>query len=77
MIQFLKDAVFARDLRFTVGKLDLKPGDMVVVKFPGKLTADGVDALQRGLKEIFPDHRAIVLENGADIDVISSVKEKQ
>ena len=53
--------------RIEIARLELKPGDKIVLKYPGRLSDQAYENLQASLKPSFPDHEIIVLEEGMDL----------
>lgn len=56
-----------------IERLQLQPGDLIVIKSKYVLSAQAVDNLTKSVKEIFPnnEHKVIALEEDMDIAVIS------
>ena len=56
-----------------IERLELKPGDIIVLKSKYKLSAPALEHLAKSITDIFPDneHKVIVLEEDLDIAVIS------
>ena len=67
----------AADLReippVTVAVARLEPGDVIVVEFPLKLTPDAMDQAVEVLADVFPKHRAVVLDGGATLKVARAI----
>lgn len=49
---------------------ELKPGDVVVLRYDEVLTQDAVDRIAERLREIFPDHKVMVLDRGARLEAV-------
>lgn len=60
-----------QDISFTISKLDLKPGDIVIIRCRQRLTQDGVNRLRETMKLAMPDQKALVLEDGMEIAVLT------
>lgn len=58
---------------FEIAKLDLKPGDFLVLRFPGKLTPEMVDRLKTQLDGagVVQKAKILVFEGGADLAVFT------
>lgn len=54
-----------------VQRLELKPGDKVVLTLPYRSTLEVVERIRALLVDKFPDHEILVLEEGTKIGVIS------
>ena len=60
----------ARDISFTIGKLELEAGDIVILKSPGRMTYDGATRLREAAREALRGHKCIILDGGMDIAVL-------
>lgn len=58
---------------FDVTKLDLQPGQFLVLRFPGRLSMAQVECLRQQIDGcgICPKGKILVLEGGADLAVIT------
>ena len=54
----------------SVNALRLEPGDRLVVRFAGKLSRDQAEHIRTVLEQELSGHRCIVLDSGAELDVI-------
>lgn len=54
-------------LELTTQRLDLQPTDTVVIKHPAVLSPESKRLLLENAKSVFPNHKVIVLDAGADI----------
>lgn len=54
----------------TVERLALKPGDILVFKYPNRLTAAEFEYVSARFKELLPDTKVLVFEDGADVAVL-------
>lgn len=52
-------------------RLELKPGDILVLKVDFKLSDSARNALYREIRAAFPDHRILILDTGIDMGVLS------
>ena len=50
--------------------LSLKPGDVVVLRHPGKLSDIAFAIMRESIQPLFPDNKIMLLEEGASISVI-------
>lgn len=56
-----------------ISKVDLQPGDVVVVKLARALTQAAGDKLAELVQPYFPDHQVLVLSDGIDLEVVRRV----
>jgi hypothetical protein len=68
---FRREFVPARPLA-ALGRLELRPGDTVVVSTPLACQEDLVALLRDEASGLFPDHRVLLLTQGATISAIGS-----
>jgi hypothetical protein len=54
----------------TVQRLDAKPGDTLVITYPGPVPMAHVERIQRTMKEGFPGFKCLVIENGGVVSVL-------
>lgn len=54
------------------GKLELKDGDFIVLKYKGQLSEKAYNNIQDFMKTSFPQNKCIVLEEGMDIGTIGA-----
>jgi hypothetical protein len=52
-----------------IAKLELKPGDKIILKYPGRLSDVAFERLRVSMKPYFPDHEIIILEENMDIQI--------
>ena len=57
--------------------LALKPGDVLVLKCPGKVSYDTAEKLRDMIETQFPGHKALVLDDGLELGVISPTSEPE
>ena len=62
------------DLDFTIAKLELKPGDIVVLKFPQRLSHEQMMHVREYWKTICPSVKALILESGAEITLLTKAE---
>jgi hypothetical protein len=53
--------------------LELRPGQILVVKYDGFLTLEAQERITSKLKQKFPDNQVMILEGGLDIGVIDCI----
>jgi hypothetical protein len=58
-------------VEFRISKMDLKPGDFIVVRFRRALSGKQVDCLRESLKGVLPDNKILVFEGEVDLAVLS------
>lgn len=59
-----------------INRVRLKPGDILVFKYSGNLSAAVAEFIKIQLEEVFKGHRCIVLEDGAELEVFEPTGEK-
>jgi hypothetical protein len=57
-----------------IAKLELKPGDTIVLSHALKLSFEIMGRLKSQLESIFPGHRVLVLDKGLDLSVVTPVE---
>lgn len=55
-----------------VRRLRLEPGDALVARFPGRLSAAQCERIKDQCERIAPGHKVVVLEGGAKFDVLTA-----
>lgn len=55
---------------FSIGSIELRPGDTIILKSAGPLTPNATLRLEEMVKQKFPGNTAIVLERGFDLAVM-------
>lgn len=68
---FRREFVPARPLA-ALGRLELRPGDMVIVSTPLECQSDLIALLRDEAAGLFPEHRVLLLTQGATISAIGS-----
>jgi len=58
---------------FEIASVNINPGDVLVLKSKSFLSADAAKHVSESLKEIFPGHRIVVLEDGLEFAVVSGM----
>jgi hypothetical protein len=48
----------------------LKPTDIFVITVPQEITLEQAERIQRQMKKLWPDHKAIVLGAGAKLTIV-------
>jgi hypothetical protein len=56
---------------FEIARLDLRPGDVLVLRSPEPLSQATVARITAFIENKFPGHKAIVLENGLSLGVMN------
>jgi len=54
----------------SVKVLEIKPGDLIVIKVPVLLTTMQYSRLKAHIKNEYPDWKFVILDGGADIGII-------
>lgn len=54
-----------------VERLTLKPGDVLVVKVPSRLSPEARAGLRESLRALFPEHKCAILEEGMTLEVVN------
>jgi hypothetical protein len=62
------------DLEFKVGRLDLKPGDLLVAKFKERLPQTAIGRIRESFNAVIPGVKVLVLENGADLAILTAAE---
>ncbi len=55
---------------FEIAKLDLKPGDRIILRTKKVLSEKAYENIQASAEQIFPGHQVIVLEEGLGIEIV-------
>jgi hypothetical protein len=59
------------DLTYQIARLALRPGDILVIRVAQKLSAATVAALKGDIDQVMPEYRAIILDGGMDLSVLT------
>jgi hypothetical protein len=62
------------DEEFEIKSLDLRDGDIVIIKHPGCISHVAIDNITQSWNRKFPNIKAVVLSEGMDINVLRPVK---
>jgi hypothetical protein len=54
---------------YDVRRAVLGPGDVLVIEAPGPVTTAERELMKAQLREVWPHHRAIVLQNGVKLQI--------
>lgn len=70
----LSDLVDRGVVRFLgdLAKLQLSPGEVLVLRSPHRLSAHESAEMADSLKSVFPDNRVIVLGDGLELAIVSA-----
>lgn len=55
----------------TISRLELKPGDVLVIRYPGSLSQKARDMIAAQMNHLFPGRRCIILDEGMELQVVS------
>ncbi len=58
----------------TIQKIAVGPGDTLVFRHPRRLSESAIANMLTGIRAAFPDNRAIVLEEGMSVDVMTAAE---
>jgi hypothetical protein len=64
--------LYVKELR----RVQLQPGDVLVVKARGRLSKREIDYMKHLLAHYFPAHQALILTDGIDLGVIAAGEAK-
>lgn len=53
-----------------IRRLDLKPGDILIIKAPRPISDAAAQCLRQQLDKVVPGHKALVLDRGYSIEAI-------
>lgn len=59
----------------TIAKLELNPGDVVIVKVNDNLTRERTQQIADTVNEVLPNHKVIVLARNLSIEVVAKGRE--
>ncbi|SHJ71170.1 hypothetical protein SAMN05444159_1290 [Bradyrhizobium lablabi] len=62
------------DIKFKIARLDLRPGDILVLKLKDRIPRDAVDSFRKTLRAVTGGHKCLVLENGADLAILTAAE---
>lgn len=62
------------DLQFKIARLELRPGDILVVRAPMRLPSETVARLRDMVRQAAPNVRAMVLDAGLDLSVLTAAE---
>jgi hypothetical protein len=74
----LEDTIMSdmESVRFEIARLDLRPGDILVLRFQDRLRPEAIEHIRLTMKDVAGDHRCLVLENGAELAVLTAAELK-
>lgn len=55
----------------SIRKMSVKPGDVVVLKINAPLTMDEREQVRETLRGVFPNNKAMILDNNTSISVMA------
>ncbi len=53
-----------------VKKLQLEPGDILVIRIPRQYAAPALERLRQRVCELIPDHKVLVLGSEVDLEIL-------
>ncbi len=59
------------DLEYRIGKLDVKPGDMLVVKLNSRLTDDMAKRARQHFETSIPGVKVLVIDSAVDLSILT------
>lgn len=60
------------DIRFEIARLDLRPGDLLVLKIKERLPMEGMRRVKEMMEGAIGGHKCLVLEGGADLAILTA-----
>lgn len=60
------------DLTFAIGRLDLRQGDILVVKCSDHVCSEIADRIRRYVANVVPGHTCLILDGGLDLAVLTA-----
>lgn len=69
--------LLATDVEVRMRRLEIKPGEILVLSFMHKLSQEAVQRCKDTLQNIVPGSKVIILEEGAELQVISPVQQEK
>jgi hypothetical protein len=65
------DIEYQMNLEYQIARLELRPGDILVIKLAAKLSHHAIATIKSDLDRLMPEYRAIILDGGMDLSVLS------
>lgn len=65
------------DIEFKIARLELGPEDILVLRFKERISKEAAEGLQKSIKPLIGDRKCMILENGADVAVLTGAHVKQ
>jgi hypothetical protein len=62
------------DIEFKIARLDLRSGDILVMRFKERLSRQQVDHMRATIDPIIKGHKVLVLESGADLAILTAAE---
>lgn len=62
------------ELEYRIGKLELKTGDVLIVKHDGHLTAEQAERVRRTFKLLVQNSKVFVIDRGTDLSVLTAAE---
>jgi hypothetical protein len=62
------------DLEFRIARLDLRDGDILVLKVPGYIPRSHHDSVRDQVMKATNGHKVLVLDGGADLAVLTAAE---
>lgn len=56
---------------FDVVKINIQPGDIVILRYPGMLRPTVYERLKDSVQPHFPNNKVMIFEDGLDISVVT------
>lgn len=57
-------------IQIDIAKLELRPGDMIVLRYDMMLTFEQREAIIRAVEQYIPDHQVMVFDGGATVEIL-------
>lgn len=62
------------NIDFEIARLDLQPGDMVVLKLRDRVPREALDHFRKTMMDVTRGHKCLILENGADLAILTAAE---
>lgn len=64
----------SEDVEFKISRLDLRPGDILVIRCKQHVRLETVDLIREQLRDVIGAHKVMILDGGADLAILTAAE---